>query len=145
MLLIVEDDNSISDFISMVGTDYFKEIKSANNLEEAYKILNSTEQLELSIIDLNLKEGEKGTNIIRSILSNDHFKSSPIIVMSDLFDATFVKNNQGRFDLLEKPFTLGSLKILLKKYAPKLKNEKDKVNEEKDLKSSAFLKSLMKG
>ena len=113
MLLIVEDDSSISEFISMVAIDYFKEIKIAHNLEEAWKILKIAEKLELSIVDLNLKQDQKGTDIIRFILSNDHFKNTPIIVMSDLFDSAFIKSNQGRFDLLEKPFSLGAIKLLI--------------------------------
>ena len=73
-ILIIDDDEDFID--SLIGniSDYLNEkydleleIKSNGSLKESLEILKANSQIDLIIVDYNLENGEKGSNIIHNI------------------------------------------------------------------------------
>lgn len=139
MLLIVEDDQAIVDFVEFVASDFFEDIHHAKTIAEVEEKLHQSKKFRLAIIDLNLN-GESGVEVIK--LVKDYAPNLPIIVTSGLFEKGFVEKHQGDIGLLEKPFKLGELKrIIQERMIPKEKKEKKK-EKNQNLKSSDFIKKL---
>lgn len=139
MLLIVEDDQAIVDFVEFVASDFFESIHHAKTIAEVEENLHQNKKFRLAIVDLNLN-GESGVEVIKLI--KDYSPNLPIIVTSGLFEKSFVEKHQGHIGLLEKPFKLGELKkIIQERMISKEKKEKKK-EKDQSFKSTDFMKKL---
>lgn len=73
-ILIIDDDEDFIDSLKGNIRDYLNEkynleleIKSNGSLNESLEILKTNSQIDLIIVDYNLENGEKGSNIIHNI------------------------------------------------------------------------------
>ena len=145
MFLIIEDDNTVAEFVGMVADDYCDAYDHAKNLEEVKHFLLSGKKYQLIVTDLSLGP-DSGIDVIKLVKGHKdkYYHQVPIIVISGLFDKDFVEKYKDKLGLLEKPFQLGELKSLIEKTLSKRIRPK-KEEKIENLKKSNFLKKLTKG
>jgi PAS domain S-box-containing protein len=117
-ILYVEDEQDSIELVKFFLADYF-EVDVAMNAQEA---VDKTDKNKYSLIlmDINLREGKSGLDILSDIKKNPYYKKVPVIAVT----AYAMKGNkeeflnQGCTDYISKPF---SKDILLEKVAYMLK------------------------
>ena len=111
-ILVVEDDASIRDILSLALTaDGYKVITAANG-QEALKILSEMSNPCLILLDLMMPI-MNGWQFAAAISENANFKNIPIVVLTAFADK--VKTIPGKLTL-KKPIDLELLFEVAKKY-----------------------------
>ena len=102
-ILLVEDDNFLSELLSKKLVDSQAIVTRAANGEEAISILKANPKFDLILLDLMLpKIG--GFEVMEAINADEKIKGSPIIILSNL----------GQKNDVEKGVSLGAKKFLVK-------------------------------
>jgi CheY-like chemotaxis protein len=102
-ILLVEDDNFLSELLSKKLAENQASVMRAANGEEAINILKSNPKFDLILLDLMLpKIG--GFEVMEAINADEKIKGSPIIILSNL----------GQKNDVEKGVSLGAKKFLVK-------------------------------
>jgi len=102
-ILLVEDDNFLSELLSKKLVENGVIIIRAENGEEAIKIVKSNPKFDLILLDLMLpKIG--GFEVMEAINADEKIKGAPIIILSNL----------GQKNDVEKSVSLGAKKFLVK-------------------------------
>jgi len=102
-ILLVEDDNFLSELLLKKLVDNQAGAVRAADGEEAINILKSSPKFDLVLLDLMLpKVG--GFEVMEAINADDKLKGTPIIILSNL----------GQKNDVEKGVSLGAKKFLVK-------------------------------
>ncbi|MFA5652041.1 MAG: response regulator [Candidatus Paceibacterota bacterium] len=102
-ILLVEDDNFLSELLSKKLIDSQATVTRAANGEEAISIVKSNPKFDLILLDLMLpKIG--GFEVMEAINADEKIKGTPIIILSNL----------GQKNDVEKGVSLGAKKFLVK-------------------------------
>ncbi|MFH1455263.1 MAG: response regulator [bacterium] len=102
-ILLVEDDNFLSELLSKKLVENGVIIIRAENGEEAIKIVKSNPKFDLILLDLMLpKIG--GFEVMEAINADEKIKGAPIIILSNL----------GQKNDVKKSVSLGAKKFLVK-------------------------------
>lgn len=102
-ILLVEDDNFLSELLLKKLVDNQAGVVRAADGEEAINILKSSPKFDLVLLDLMLpKVG--GFEVMEAINADDKLKGTPIIILSNL----------GQKNDVEKGVSLGAKKFLVK-------------------------------
>lgn len=102
-ILLVEDDNFLSELLSKKLVENGATISRAANGEEAIDIVKSNPKFDLILLDLMLpKIG--GFEVMEAINADEKTKGAPIIILSNL----------GQKNDVEKGVSLGAKKFLVK-------------------------------
>ena len=102
-ILLVEDDNFLSKFLSTKLIDSEAVVTRAADGEEAIKIIKSNPKFDLILLDLLLpKVG--GFEVMEAINADEKVKGTPVVILSNLAE----KND------IERGVSLGAKKFLVK-------------------------------
>ncbi len=102
-ILLVEDDNFLSELLSKKLVESKANVTRAANGEEAINILKANAKFDLILLDLMLpKIG--GFEVMEAINADSKIKGAPIIILSNL----------GQKNDVEKGVSLGAKKFLVK-------------------------------
>ncbi len=102
-ILLVEDDNFLSELLSKKLVEKQAKVTRASNGEEAIDIVKSNPKFDLVLLDLMLpKIG--GFEVMEAINADPKTKGTPIIILSNL----------GQKNDVEKGVSLGAKKFLVK-------------------------------
>ena len=102
-ILLVEDDNFLSELLSKKLIESKAVVTRAANGEEAITIVKSNPKFDLILLDLMLpKVG--GFEVMEAINADDKVKGTPVIILSNL----------GQKNDVEKGVSLGAKKFLVK-------------------------------
>ena len=102
-ILLVEDDNFLSELLSKKLVESKATMTRATNGEEAISIIKSNPKFDLILLDLMLpKIG--GFEVMEAINADEKVKGTPIIILSNL----------GQKNDVEKGVSLGAKKFLVK-------------------------------
>ena len=102
-ILLVEDDNFLSELLSKKLADSQATVTRAANGEEAVTIVKANPKFDLILLDLMLpKMG--GFEVMEVINADEKTKGTPIIILSNL----------GQKNDVEKGVSLGAKKFLVK-------------------------------
>lgn len=102
-ILLVEDDNFLSELLSKKLADSQANVSRAANGEEAISIVKANPKFDLILLDLMLpKMG--GFEVMEVINADEKTKGTPIIILSNL----------GQKNDVEKGVSLGAKKFLVK-------------------------------
>jgi CheY-like chemotaxis protein len=102
-ILLVEDDNFLSELLSKKLMESKAAVTRAADGEEAIKILKTNPKFDLILLDLMLpKIG--GFEVMEAINADEKIKGTPIIILSNL----------GQKNDVEKGVSLGAKKFLVK-------------------------------
>ncbi|HWZ14942.1 MAG TPA: response regulator [Mucilaginibacter sp.] len=104
-VLIIEDEPVIAEMISMILEDEGFEVISLSDTGWArYKL--QAKEVNLVMLDLQLKGGEGGESICKYIKTTHDLKNIPVILVSGSEDIEEIKEKCGADDLIRKPFEL---------------------------------------
>jgi CheY-like chemotaxis protein len=102
-ILLVEDDNFLSELLSKKLIESQASVTRAANGEEAISIIKSNPKFDLILLDLMLpKVG--GFEVMEAINADENAKGTPVIILSNL----------GQKNDVEKGVSLGAKKFLVK-------------------------------
>lgn len=102
-ILLVEDDNFLSELLSKKLIESEAQVTRAANGEEAINIIKTNPRFDLILLDLMLpKVG--GFEVMEAINSDEKVKGTPVIILSNL----------GQKNDVEKGVSLGAKKFLVK-------------------------------
>lgn len=102
-ILLVEDDNFLSELLSKKLIENQATVTRASNGEEAIAIVKANPKFDLILLDLMLpKIG--GFEVMEAINADEKTKGSPVIILSNL----------GQKNDIEKGVSLGAKKFLVK-------------------------------
>lgn len=112
--LIVEDEPSVSSFLSEVAEQLGGTVHLASNLKEARQLID-TYRIDIVLLDLLLPDGD-GLELIPYIKST--LGEAIIIVITSVFDSRTIVNaiKQGATEYITKPVELAYLQKLLGNY-----------------------------
>ena len=122
-ILCVDDTNTVQQilkrFLSELG---FEHLYFASSADEAAKVINDTETINLVICDVNMPE-KSGIDLLKSIREHENYKELPFVLLTMENDLKTV--NQaialGVTGYLLKPFNRDTLEKGLKHAYEKLK------------------------
>jgi two-component system cell cycle sensor histidine kinase/response regulator CckA len=113
-LLIMDDDESILDVLSIILSDMGHDIELARNGEEAIKSvsrqISQGKRFDLLIMDLTIKGGMGGKDAIAEILKIDPRTKA---IVSSGYSNDPVMSDPGKYgfcDILQKPYTIQEIK-----------------------------------
>lgn len=112
-ILIVDDDPGLQDAFSVLfaSTDY-----NVTMFENGNRILENEFDLpDIFILDKQLP-GADGLDICRFLKGSEATKNIPIIILSASIDIQKQAKTAGADAVLEKPFSIKNLQVLLDKY-----------------------------
>ncbi|MGA9294031.1 MAG: sigma-54 dependent transcriptional regulator [Ignavibacteriaceae bacterium] len=112
-ILIIDDDNSIRDTLSLFLSEFDYKILSAGSGEEGLAVLDK-ERPELILCDLKLPR-LSGLDFLKKL--NEYDSRIPVIIMTAYGDSrTTIKAIQlGAYDYIEKPLDVDRLNVLIKR------------------------------
>jgi len=117
-VLVVEDESSLRDILSLILEDFGYEVEEAGSLEEAREKLKGG-NFDLALIDLRLPDGS-GMELVREIKTQS--PETEIIIITAYASAETVKEafELGVYDYVEKPFKVEELKLLIRNVSDKI-------------------------
>jgi PAS domain S-box-containing protein len=131
VILLVEDEAIVAMSEAMTLKKYDYEVITANRGEEAIKIVNSTQRIDLILMDINLGKGIDGPHTAEMILEN---RDIPIVFLSSHTEREVVEKTEGitSYGYIVKnsgeTVLLTSIKMAFRLFEAKLK-EKEKEEE----------------
>lgn len=113
-ILVVDDEQSMCDFLSILLTGQGYSVQSTSNPRSALALIESGEDLDMVITDLKMPEMD-GLDLLLAIK-----KINPeiIVIMITAYSTTVnavEAMKRGAFDYLIKPFKVDEIKIIVKK------------------------------
>ena len=109
-ILIVEDDDTISELVKSACDPVKNHVETAYTLAEAKKLLES-KGTDLLILDRGLPDGD-GLALCAQLRNTEKYKALPILVLTGQAEThdKVLGLNLGADDYLSKPFDLAELK-----------------------------------
>ena len=112
-ILVVDDDESILELVQFVLENEGYKVQTSSN-GACFQQLHG-ELPDLILLDI-LLSGEDGREICRQLKSSEQTKHIPVIFFSAHFSAGDITAMSGADAFLPKPFHLGDLIALVKRY-----------------------------
>jgi DNA-binding NtrC family response regulator len=118
-LLIVDDEQSLLDFLALLFRDEGFEIQTASSMERARRLLKETPP-DLVLCDILMPDGN-GLDLLSEIKTNP--KAPPVIMMTAYTSSRSAIDAMrlGAYDYISKPFDVDELKVLAQKALEKAK------------------------
>jgi len=113
-VLIVDDEESILDAVSLILEDEGYTVKAIFKGDEVYDKVDSFKP-DVILLDV-LMSGKDGRSICKNLKSNDKTKSIPVIMISAHPSAVENIKEYMADDFLAKPFKVDELLEILEKY-----------------------------
>ena len=113
-ILVVDDDESILDAVSLLLSDYGYEVLSIFKGEEIYEKIKEFHP-DLILLDV-LMSGKDGREICKNLKSIADTRRIPIMMMSAHPNAKQGANECGADGFISKPFEIESLLSLISRY-----------------------------
>lgn len=113
-ILVIDDDESILDAISLILEDQDYTVKTTTKSEETYKLVNNFRP-DLILLDV-LMSGNDGRHICQNLKSDEKNKHIPIVMISAHPTAKHGVKECGADDFLAKPFEVADLLAKVKKH-----------------------------
>lgn len=113
-ILVVDDDESILDAISMILEDAGYEVEITFKGEETFTKINEFNP-DLILLDV-LMSGNDGRHICKKLKTQESTRRIPIIMISAHPSAEGSTKECGADDFLAKPFDTTELLTIIKKY-----------------------------
>ncbi len=113
-ILVVDDEEPIRDFLSLMLTDEGYEVKAAQDGDHALQILGQDYQPHLILLDMRMPgmDGETFAEAYRQL----PVRHAPIIMLSAATDAARFSTQIKPVDYLAKPFDLNQLADMVERY-----------------------------
>ena len=112
-ILAVDDDPIILEIlVSFIGTMDNHELVTAENVDDARKILSSQDRsFDCFLLDIQMP-GTDGVEFCRSLRETRKYKRTPILMLTAMSEKGYIDNafNAGATDYITKPFELNGLK-----------------------------------
>ena len=112
-LLVVDDDESLSEALQLVLSKEGYDVTTAENVSEALSIISKT-NLDLVISDLKLPD-ESGIDLLKKVHQFNEDLPFIIITAYDESTTTIRAIQEGAYDYLEKPLDMERLKTVVKR------------------------------
>jgi two-component system response regulator PilR (NtrC family) len=127
-VLILEDESSLRDILSLVLEDFGYQVDEAETLEEARSKLE-TQEYDLALVDLRLPDGS-GMELVRELKKKG--QDTEVIIITAYASTETIKEafDLGVYDYVEKPFNLEELKLLIRNVSDKISLKKKSVEAE---------------
>jgi len=121
-VLVLEDEASLRDILSMILEDFGYEVEEAETLAEAREKAEK-EEFDLALVDLRLPDGF-GMDLVREIKRKN--PETEVIIITAYASADTVKEalELGVYDYVEKPFKVEDLKLLIRNVSDKISLKK---------------------
>jgi len=131
--LIVDDEKSIRDVLSLMVSEFGFEIEEAESVKEAKEKL-SEKDFELLLLDLRLPDGH-GMDILKFLREKN--KKTEVIIITAFGSAETAREalKLGAFDYVTKPFDVSELRLILRNVKKKIELEKKVEEYEKTYKN----------
>jgi CheY-like chemotaxis protein len=113
-ILVVDDDESIRDFVLIALSDEGYEVKGASNGLKALEIVSQNHQPDLILLDVRMPV-MRGKEFAEAYLKLT-VKHAPIIVLTAALDAASVASAIPNVGHLAKPFDLDDLYAVVTKH-----------------------------
>lgn len=113
-ILVVDDERSMCDFLSILLTDQGYSVQATQNPKSALALIESGEDIDLVITDLKMPEMD-GLDLLLAIKK---YNPDIIVIMITAFSTTenaVLAMKRGAFDYLIKPFKVDEIKIVVEK------------------------------
>ena len=125
--LILEDEKSLREILSIILSEFNYEIDEAETLEEGLRKVSEREY-DLILADLRLPDGS-GMELVRRV-KREHPETEVIIITAFASTETVKEAlDLGVYDYVEKPFKLEELKLILRNVTDKINLKKQKEEE----------------
>lgn len=139
-IMIVEDDPTISEMLSINLSKEGYDVLSAGSADEALKVVEEKD-VDFFIVDIMLPGSMDGFDLIRILKSNENHKATPVLILSAKDDAAdkVAGLELGSDDYVTKPFNVRELLARIKSIfrrqttASQMKEEGPKKISAKDL------------
>jgi DNA-binding response OmpR family regulator len=110
-ILVIEDDDFLRELEQKKLAEKGYTVLAAENSTKAFEVINTTERIDLILLDLLLPEVD-GFSILKGIRENPKATGVPVIIFSNLYEEKDAKraNKLGISDyMLKSNFTLDEL------------------------------------
>ncbi len=126
--LILEDEKSLREILSIILSEFNYEIVEAETLKEGLEKVRENEY-DLILADLRLPDGS-GMELVREVKREK--PETEVIIITAFASTETVKEafDLGVYDYLEKPFKLEDLKLILRNVTDKINLKKKHAEEE---------------
>lgn len=138
-ILIIDDDLAIREQLKWALCDEYQ-VLVAEDSKNAEELLNKENDIEIVLLDICLKEGYEGLDILNEILSNMDDLKVIVITGKNEKELSLEAIKRGAFDFLNKPLDLDELKIIIKRatYIRNLEMENKRLLKEKMISSEGI-------
>lgn len=129
-ILIVDDDERFTAFLSEVLADVCDKVYCANTVEKGKSFLYQYD-FKIIFLDINLK-GRNGAEIIKFLVDNPLNKNSKakFVIMSGMIEQSFIEKNKDCFlAVVKKPFEVDGVITLVKKTILQSEDNKNYVDD----------------
>lgn len=125
--LILEDESSLREILSIVLSEFDYEIDEAENLKEGMEKVGQ-EEYDLILADLRLPDGS-GMELVRKVKKEK--PETEVIIITAFASTETIKEafDLGVYDYVEKPFKLEDLKLILRNVTDKIKLKRKQTQE----------------
>ncbi|MBC7714365.1 MAG: response regulator [Rhizobacter sp.] len=106
LLLIIDDSKEIIDVVQGIIGGLFDRVESAESVEAAQNALEAN-VFSYIVLDINLKDGRNGAEVLRFLVENPENKNneSPVVILSGIINAQFIEKFSSKFaGIVTKPF-----------------------------------------
>ena len=113
-ILVVDDERSMCDFLTILLTDQGYSVQSTQNPKSALALIESGEEIDLVITDLKMPEMD-GLDLLLAIKK---YNPDIMVIMITAYSTTenaVLAMKRGAFDYLIKPFKVDEIKIVVQK------------------------------
>ncbi len=126
--LILEDESSLREILSIILSEFNYEIDEAGTLQEGIEKLEENDY-DLALVDLRLPDGS-GMELVRRLKREK--PETEVIIITAFASTETVKEafELGVYDYVEKPFKLEDLKLILRNVTDKIELKKRPVETE---------------
>ncbi len=116
--LILEDESSIRDILSIILEEFGFEIDEAETITQALDFLQDR-RYDIALVDLRLPDGS-GMEVVRKIRSS--FPETEVVVITAFASAETIKEafDLGVYDYVEKPFKIEDLRLIIRNLKEKI-------------------------
>ncbi|MBC7428961.1 MAG: response regulator [Bacteriovorax sp.] len=106
VLLIIDDSKEIIDVVKGIIGGLFDRVEFSESVEDAQNKLEAN-VFSYMVLDINLKEGRNGAEVLRFLVENPENKNNecPVVILSGIITAQFIEKFNSKFaGIVTKPF-----------------------------------------
>ena len=113
-ILVVDDSNIISNFVSKIFNNSYDVIVAKDGLEAIDKLSSLKEEIAAMLLDLNMPNVD-GYEVLKFMKTNDIFKDINVAIITGTDSNTVLESTKGYpiKAILEKPFNEANIKKIV--------------------------------